>query len=85
MSKFIFPLPLISLKETRFVEMEYHELLKACESVSLNITQEMADSVEDATRNQSRSKLWFKYRAGRITASRMKSVCRTDTESQPSH
>ena len=30
------------------------------------------------TRDQSKSNLWFTYRAGRITASRMKSVCHTD-------
>ena len=63
--------------------MEYHELLGACQSVSLNVTQEMADSVEVATRDQSKSKLWYKYRAGRITASRMKAVCHTDA-SKPS-
>ena len=58
--------------------MEYHDLLIACESVSGDITKEMADSVEKATRDQGNSKLWFKYRAGRVTASKMKSVCHTD-------
>ena len=38
----------------------------------------MAGLVEKAIRSQSQSKLWFKYRAGRITASRMKAVCRID-------
>ena len=58
--------------------MEYHELLKVCETVEINVTNEMAIAVEKAMRNQSNSKLWFKNRAGRITASRMKAVCHTD-------
>jgi len=75
-----FPIPLISLKETKFVKMDYHKLLAACQSVSLCVTQTMADSVEEATRDQSKSRLWFKYRAGRITASRMKAVCHTNAD-----
>ena len=73
-----FPPPLKSLKSLKYVKMEYHDLLTACESVSVDITKEMADSVEKATRDQSNSKLWFKYQAGRVTASKMKSVCHTD-------
>ena len=38
----------------------------------------MATAVEQETRQQSASKLWFKFRAGRITASRMKQACNTD-------
>ena len=37
----------------------------------------MSKAVEEATRDQSQSTLWYKYRAGRVTASRMKSVCHT--------
>ena len=73
-----FPPPLKSLKDTKYTEMEYHDLLTACELVSVDITEEMANSIEKATRDQSNSNLWFKYRAGRITASKMKVVCRTD-------
>ena len=49
-----------------------------CKSASVEVTEEMAKLVEKATRSQSQSKLWFKYRAGRITVSRMKEVCHTD-------
>ena len=73
-----FPQPLKSLKQSSYVDLDYHELLKTCESASVEITEEMAKVVEKATRSQSQSKLWFKYRAGRITASRMKAVCHTD-------
>ena len=58
--------------------MNYIELLAACETMEISITCEMAQSVEKATKDQSSSRLWFKYRAGRITASRMKAVCSTD-------
>ena len=60
------------------MKMEYHKLLVAFQSVSLTVMQEMADFVEKVTRDQSKSRLWFKYRAGRITAARMKAVCHTD-------
>ena len=38
----------------------------------------MAVAVENETRSQANSKLWFRYRAGRVTASRMKAVCHMD-------
>ncbi len=43
----------------------------------------MVKLVEKETREQFKSKLWYKYRSGRITASKMKSACRTDP-AQPS-
>jgi len=53
-----------------------------CETVyeSLTVTNEMDEFVEKETRAQSKSKskLWFKHRAGRITASCIKAVCHTD-------
>ena len=73
-----FPQPLKSLKQSSYLDLDYHELLKVCESASVEVTEEMAKLVEKATRSQSQSKLWFKYRAGRITASRMRAVCHTD-------
>ena len=45
------------------------------------MTQESMTAVEMETKGQSKSNLWFTYRAGRITTSRMKSACHTD----PSH
>ena len=74
-----FPQPLTSLKNVKYMGMNYHDLLKECDSVSLNITEKMVECVETATRDQSKSKLWYKFRAGRITASRMKTVCHTDS------
>ena len=72
------PQPLTSLHKSDYMKLEYNDLLNVCEKVSLEFTSEMAKSVELETRLQSKSKLWFKFRAGRVTASRMKAVCRTD-------
>jgi len=38
----------------------------------------MSLSVEKETRLQGQSRLWFTFRAGRVTASRMKSACHTN-------
>ena len=79
----IFPQPLESLHDPKFMKLDYLELLKVCELQKIEITTSMAQAVEKETRLQSGSKLWFCYRAGRVTASRMKAVCRTD-HSNPS-
>lgn len=50
--------------------MDYHRLLEVWESAEI---KETAAAVERETRRQAYSKLWFKYRAGR-----MKAVCHTD-------
>jgi len=74
----MFPQPLPLLHRSEYLDMEYHRLLKVCESTEISITDEMAVAVENETRSQANSKLWFRYRAGRVTASRMKAVCHTD-------
>ena len=77
-----FSQPLSSLYKHEYEKMEYHALIKACESVDFVVNKEMSNRVERETVGQFRSKLWFKYRAG-ITASKMKSVCSIDS-SNPS-
>ena len=48
------------------------------------ITADVAKHIEEKTRDQAQSKLWFQQRAGRVTASRLKAaVCTNIT--QPSH
>ena len=73
-----FPVPLPLLHKPEYIELGYPDLLKLCESQVVTVTDEMALCVEKETRLQSGSNLWFRYRAGRITASRMKAVCHTD-------
>ena len=80
-SKGCFPIVLKSLQEPSHIRMKYDELLEACESVfmSLTVTDEMAMNVEKETRAQFKSSLWFQHRAGRVTSSRVKAVCHTNT------
>ena len=73
-----FPQPLQSLFKPEYCEMDYHQLLNVCESVDTGINVVMAINLERETVSQARSKLWFKYRAGRVTALKMKVVCHTD-------
>ncbi len=76
-----FPLPLPQLHKEEYLQMDYPELLDTCCNTQILVTDEMAKSVERVTREQFRSNLWYKYRAGRITASKMKAACRTDPTS----
>jgi len=64
-----FPVPLKSLQLASHISLSYPSLLQVCQSIEIELTSEMAESVEKATRSQSNSKLWFSYRAGRVTAS----------------
>ena len=78
-----FPPVLTSLYDPECCKLTYAELLKKGSEIQLSITQEQANSVEKATRMQSDCKQWFQFRSGRTTASKMKSVCRTNPD-QPS-
>ena len=73
-----FPQLLQSLHDPKFLSLDYVQLLDVCEGVVLEVTEDMAAAVEEATRAQSKCNLWYKYRAGRVTASRLKQVCRTN-------
>ena len=73
-----FPQPLQELYDEKYVKLYICRVTKVCEKVEVVVTKEMAASVEEETKHQSCSNLWFTYRAGRITASQMKSVCHTD-------
>ncbi len=59
------------------------ELLSAYDKIEISLTAQNVIAVEIETRSQSKSNLWFTYRAGRITASRMKSVCCSNTAKPP--
>ena len=77
-----FPKPLLSLYQPSFTQLDFADLISASAKAyeQLYLTTEMAEAVEKETRLQSHSKLWYKFRAGRVTASKMKSVCRTSTD-----
>ena len=73
-----FPKPLPQMFDEKYLKYSYTELLAACEKSNITLTEQMVTAVEMETRAQSKSNLWFAYRAGRITASKMKSACHTD-------
>ena len=81
----VLSLPLSALFDPSAMDFPYCDLLKKCEEVfeSLMITNEQARNIEVSTRDQVQSKTWFRYRAGRVTASKFKAAAHTDL-SQPS-
>ncbi|XP_046585019.1 uncharacterized protein LOC124291985, partial [Haliotis rubra] len=74
-----FPQVITEPFDESMVGIPYNDYLLHCHNVinQLNITAEEVSAVEAATRNQACSPVWFQFRAGRITASKMKSVNRT--------
>ncbi len=73
-----FPAPLTELYKAKYFQYNYISLLEACSETTIHISNEMAVAIEKATKEQSGSNLWFKYRAGRVTVSKMKAVCHTN-------
>ncbi|CAG9772931.1 unnamed protein product [Ceutorhynchus assimilis] len=62
---------------SNMVSKSYEELLAISKTLDLTLTEDQCKAIEATTREQSQNSTWFKYRAGRITASRFKAVCRT--------
>lgn len=60
-----------------YAAMDLDYLVKYCAVIDLKFKEEDIQTIEMATKNQSSSTWWFQFRAGRITASNLKSVCRT--------
>ena len=63
----------------------YTDLIVECETIfeNLKVTPVQAKKIECLTRDQSRSKNWYRYRAGRVTASKFKAAACTNL-AQPS-
>ncbi len=76
------PLPplLSDVYRPEYLELRYDKLLQVCEEFynSMEISPEQINNLEIATKEQSKTKLWFQYRAGRVTASKSKSATCTD-------
>ncbi len=51
--------------------MSYTELISAQEKFSHTASESQIKYLEELTRGQANNKQWFKYRAGRITASQI--------------
>ena len=63
-----FPKPLTDLYDESYLNLEYKDLLQKCKDVSISLTTGEANVIEEQTRGQAASKLWYRRRAGRITA-----------------
>ena len=72
------------LFEQSHPKLPFNELLHKCDKVEIIVTQEQTKCVEQATKTQSSNKLWFRFRSGRVTASKMKRICRSIPD-HPSH
>ena len=70
------PSPLSNLYNESFLNLTYPALLSKCEEAyeDLSICSNQVELVENKTRKQSNSKIWFQQRSGRITASRLKAA-----------
>lgn len=72
---------LSSLYKAENEELTYKELLDVGEDIVFELIKDQILTIERHTKAQYASDLWFKHRAGRITASKMKAACRTDPAS----
>ena len=69
----------------KYMDDTYEELLEKAKEcfMQLSVTVKQAQRVEELTKTQIKSRSWFAYRAGRITASRFRAVVHTNL-SKPS-
>ena len=56
------------------------ELLQKSKHLSFEVTPSQQAAVEKATQEQSSSRIWFRFRTGRITASKMHAVLHTNCD-----
>ncbi|KAJ4929615.1 hypothetical protein JOQ06_018638, partial [Pogonophryne albipinna] len=77
------PTPLTSLYQSSRLVLDLPALLEEGAKVfdELNLTPEQCLLVEEKTRKQSRSRVWFEQRAGRVTASSFHEAAKTESSS----
>jgi len=68
-----------SLFKEKCIQLDYIELLQQCQQISFEVTPDECQAIGTLTRKQSQSKVWYQQRAGHITASNLKSACKTNT------
>ena len=82
------PAPLTALQDVKYQHMDNTELKAVCNDVflnRLNFSKAEADYLEESTKLQSQSLLWFRYRTGRITASKFAPVSRASIHDPQYH
>ena len=77
------PPPFSKFYDDKYFTFNYAELLCNAEDLSLSITPNQCDAVEVSTKSQSKSRLWFNMRTGRVTASKLRAVCVSDESTPP--
>lgn len=75
-----FPIQLHSLYSASASELSYQQLLVKASEIRISVTENMAVNVEKCTLGQKDSQEWYRYRAGRVTASVMKAACSTNPD-----
>ena len=75
-----YPVILTSLYDPDSANLSFPELARVCQNISreITITEKQRKIVEKETRYQASSQLWFSFRAGRITASKIKAATATN-------
>ena len=63
-----------------YMKIGFESLLSKGKEITIDINKEQCLLIESSTREQSNSRIWYQQRAGRITASKLKSVCHTKVE-----
>lgn len=77
LNKESFPKVLTELYSQECTGMNFTELHQKCSKIELTVTQKQANNVEKETQQQSNCKAWYRFRAGRVTASNLKNACHT--------
>ena len=77
-----FPSLLTELYDPNAETLLFEDLLLRCklEADKITVTEDQVKAVEKETRDQTASKAWFSFRAGRITASKIKAAVSTPSE-----
>lgn len=68
----------LNLFKEENLSKNYNDLFQLSKSIDISLNEEDIEKIEEATRDQSQNPNWFMQRAGRITASKFKAVCKTD-------
>ena len=69
------------LFDAKDVELSHGELQERCQSIIFTVTQNHAENIEKSTHFLVKSSKWNYFRSGRVTASKFRSTCCTDTVS----
>ena len=76
-----FPTSMSDLLDVKNVEFSLEELQERCKTIIFTMTKNQVENVEKSKRLQVKSSKWNYFRSGRITASKFRSACCTDTVS----